>query len=127
MRNNRLHTRMSHSDAEAMMGPFQRDAIVLVTLNSPREKFWGAVLAISGAGLSIRGIDLNSFEDFIRQVKAGEQVMAHTVFFPLHRVERIELDTRDGDIPSLQERFINKAGIRFSEMVAGLSSGEHGE
>jgi hypothetical protein len=45
---------------------FTKGAMVLVTLNTPREKFWGAVLDISPSGIAMRGIDLNSFEDFAR-------------------------------------------------------------
>ncbi len=95
---------------------FAPGSVVLVTLNQPREKFWGAVMAVSTAGIAMRGVDLNSFEDFIRQVKIGEQVAPHAVFFPMHRVERMELDTRDGDIPSMQERFEGKSGATFRKM-----------
>lgn len=101
--------------------PFVKGTIVLVTLNTPREKFWGAVLTISPSGVSIRGIDLNSFEDFARLVKAGENVTPASVFFPMHRVERIELDARNGDIPSIGERFENRTG-RSLESLSGLAA-----
>lgn len=97
---------------------FARGRIVLVSLNTPREKFWGALLEVSPAGLSLRGIDLNSLEDFARQVKSGEPVTPGAVFFPMHRVERMELDARNGDIPSLCERFFSKTGRQFPEFVA---------
>jgi len=96
---------------------FARGAIVLVSLNSPREKFWGVVLELASPGVSLRGIDLNSFEDFSRQVKAGEEVTPNAVFFPMHRVERIELDARNGEIPSLQSRFALKTGREYSEIL----------
>lgn len=99
-------------------GIFTRGQIVLVTLNTPREKFWGALLELSPAGVSLRGIDLNSLEDFARQVKSGDAVSPGAVFFPMHRVERIELDARNGDIPSLCERFFAKTNRDFSEFVA---------
>lgn len=104
---------------------FSAGAVVLVSLNGPREKFWGTVLAISAAGVSLRGIELQSFEDFARQVKSGEQVTPNAVFFPMHRVERIELDQRNGDIPSMQDRFQGKTGQSFSEMFSpsGTSKG----
>src|SRR5207244_870097 len=51
------------------MQPFAENSIVLVTLNSPREKYWGSVIAVNPAGISLRGMDLNSFDDFARQVK----------------------------------------------------------
>jgi hypothetical protein len=95
---------------------FSKGAIVLVTLNTPREKFWGAVLDISPSGIAMRGIDLNSFEDFARLINAGENATPASVFFPMHRVERIELDTRNGDIPSLGERFENRTGRGFTTL-----------
>jgi hypothetical protein len=102
----------------ATTGPFAAGAIVLVTLNHPREKYWGAVQAVNPAGVALRGVDLNSFDDFIRQLKAGEPVAPHTVFFPMHRVERMELDARNADIPSLQERFEAKAGRDCATLFA---------
>ena len=50
---------------------------------------------------------MDSFEDFVRLIKTGE-ADAVTVFLPMHRVERIELDARNGTIPSLGERFAEK-------------------
>ncbi len=99
------------------MEVFPPNSIVLITLNSPREKFWGAVLSVSVAGISIRGIDLNSLDDFARQVKEREPVSPHVVFFPMHRVERVELDLRNGEIPSIQERFENKSGRGIEMLV----------
>jgi hypothetical protein len=98
---------------------FPSGSIVLVTLNTPREKFWGALLELAPAGISLRGIDLNSLEDFARQVRSGEAVTPGAVFFPMHRVERIELDLRNGDIPSLCERFFAKTNRQFADFVTG--------
>jgi hypothetical protein len=106
--------RMSDDQATAAAAPrhaaFAPGAVVLVTLSSPREKFWGVLLEISGAGLSLRGLDLNSFEDFVHLVRAGEPATPAAVFFPMHRVERMEADEHCGDIPSLKERFQEKTG-----------------
>jgi len=99
-------------------GPFVAGALVLVTLNSPREKFWGAILELAPAGLSVRGIELNSFEDVATMVKAGELVTPAAVFFPMHRVERVDLDARSGEIPSLAERFLSKTGHDFAGLLA---------
>ena len=103
--------------------PFARGAIVLVTLNSPREKFWGAILDVSSAGVSIRGVDLNSFEEVTGMLRANEPVMPATVFFPLSRVERIELELSNGPIPSLSDRFISKSGRRAEEFLDVLDDG----
>ncbi len=90
--------------------PFHAGALVLITLNTPREKFWGALLEVTPAGVSVRGVDLNSLDDFARQIRAGDPAMPAAVFFPMHRIERMELDVRAGEIPSLGERFEAKAG-----------------
>jgi len=100
-----------------VINPFVPGNVVVVTLNMPREKFWGTLLALTPAGASLRGIDLNSLDDFARQVRDGDQVDANIVFFPMHRIERIESDDRNGEIPSLQERFENKAGRTFKSLA----------
>lgn len=98
--------------------------MVLVTLSAPREKFWGAVLDLSPSGLSIRGLSLNSFDDFANQVRAGEEPSAAAVFFPMHRVERIELDLRNGEIPSLADRFESKTGHHAAEVLGADAAQE---
>ena len=103
--------------ADEFPDAFVPGAMVVVTLNTPREKFWGAILAINPAGLSIRGVGLNSFDDFIRQVNAGESAMANVVFFPMHRIERLEIDARNFDIPSLAEGFEAKTGRKVTAML----------
>jgi hypothetical protein len=95
---------------------FARGAVVLITLREPREKYWGAVLEINTAGVSLSGIALSAFDDFARLVRDGEPACPGVVFFPLHRVERIELDLPSGEIPSLRQRFAQACG-RAAESV----------
>ena len=83
---------------------------MVVTLNNPREKFWGAILHLSPEGVSLRGVDLAAFEGLIAQIKAGESFTSGIVFFPMHRVERMELDLPEGSILSLAQRFAEKTG-----------------
>ena len=71
---------------------------------------------MSVAGVSLRGIILESLDDFARQLKIGESADPALVFFPMHRVERVELDTRNGDIPSVAERFLSKSGFNAIEV-----------
>ena len=111
-----------HARVETTEGPlFGRGAMVLLSLSAPREKYWGMVLDLAPAGISLRGIELSCFEDFVRQVKAGDPVMPNAVFFPMHRVERMELDACNGDIPSLQSRFLSKSGLEFQNLLAGAA------
>lgn len=95
---------------------FRSGAIVLVSLQNPREKFWGALISLAPAGLVLSGIPLESFEDFAAQIRDGESTSASTLFFPMHRVERIELDQRSGDITSLSERFKAKSGLSAEQV-----------
>ncbi|HEV7550907.1 MAG TPA: hypothetical protein VGP65_04460 [Candidatus Angelobacter sp.] len=85
--------------------------LVLVTLQNPREKFWGILTALTPAGASLRGVDLQSFDDFTQLVKAGEAATPSTVFFPMHRVQRMEVDARNGELPSLADQFAAKTGF----------------
>jgi hypothetical protein len=89
---------------------FTTGTVVLVCLANPREKFWGAILEVSSAGLSLRGIDLASFDGVVSLLRSGEPANALEVFFPMHRVERMETDLRDGAIPALGERFLAATG-----------------
>lgn len=89
--------------------------LVLVTLQNPREKFWGVILALTPAGLSLRGVDLESLEDFTQMVKSGEPASANVVFFPMHRVQRVEVDGRTGGLPSLADQFAAKTGVNVSK------------
>jgi len=91
--------------------PFRPGAIVLLTLGNPREKFWGAILALTAQGLSLAGIELGSFEDLVSMIKAGDSATCGVVFFPMDRIERVELDSPDGNIPSLSQRFATKTGL----------------
>jgi hypothetical protein len=85
--------------------------MVVVTLGNPREKFWGAILALTPEGLSLSGVELASFEDLVSMIKAGDPPSSSVVFFPMHRIERMELDLPDGGIPSLSQRFTSKTGL----------------
>jgi hypothetical protein len=92
--------------------PFVSGAIVIATLSNPREKFWGMILALAAEGLSLSGAELASFEDLAVMVRDGEPFTPAVVFFPMHRIERVELDLPDGSLPSLSQRFLAKTGLQ---------------
>lgn len=85
--------------------------MVVVTLGNPRDKFWGVILSLAPEGLALTGIELASFEDLIVMVKAEEPYTPAVVFFPMHRIERVELDLPDGNLASLSQRFQGKTGV----------------
>jgi hypothetical protein len=85
---------------------------IVLILREPREKIWGILQEITPAGVYARGLDLNAFDEFIRSYQSGEHFYGFSnMFFPLWRVERISLDERDGDIPSLAEQFEARTNI----------------
>jgi hypothetical protein len=96
------------------------NSIVIISLHSPKEKVWGILLDINPSGVTTRGIDLNSFDHFVRQVNEpdGERVGLPTVFFPMVRVERISLDEPSGSIPSMGDIFQRKLGRSLTEYLA---------
>jgi hypothetical protein len=87
---------------------------VIATLCNPREKFWGTILTLASEGLSLCGAELASFEDLTVMVRDGEPFTPAVVFFPMHRIERVELDLPDGSLPSLSQRFFAKTGLEPS-------------
>lgn len=83
-------------------------SVVLVTLHTPKEKIWGLLLDLTPAGITVCGIDLSAFEDWLSQVGTDEEMGLSTVFYPLQRVERVTMDERMGNLPSLHDRFQRK-------------------
>ena len=97
--------------------------MVVVTLGNPRDKFWGMILSLAPEGVSLSGIELASFEDLVVMVKDGEPFTPAVVFFPMHRIERVELDLPDGSLPSLSQRFSAKTGLRPAETLGSQLAG----
>ncbi|HEV8384605.1 MAG TPA: hypothetical protein VGQ11_07015 [Candidatus Acidoferrales bacterium] len=95
-------------------------SIIVVSLHSPKERIWGELLEMNVAGVTLRGIDLNSFDDFVRQARdpEGDLVGLPTLFFPMIRVERIALDEPRGSVPSLAEMFEQKVGRSLLDYLA---------
>jgi rhomboid protease GluP len=100
--------------------PVDPHSIVVVSLHSPKEKVWGELLDINPSGVTLRGIDLNSFDHFIRQLNEpdGERIGLPTIFFPMNRVERVSLDEPTGSIPSMNELFARKIGRSLTEYLS---------
>jgi hypothetical protein len=88
-------------------------AIVIVHLINPTEKFFGVLQDLAVVGISFRGINLNSFDDWMAQAaRPGDQTLGlSTMFVPLFRVERIFLDEAVGEVESYRQRFQKRVGI----------------
>ena len=85
-----------------MMGGFEPRSLVIVNLINPKEKFFGVLGSLSAAGITVRAVNLDSFDDWIRQLASDESpdFDLMTMFFPLFRVERIFVDEPSGAIKS---------------------------
>jgi len=91
---------------------------VVVYLHSPREKLWGLMNELSPAGIFLRGIDLNTFDDWTRMIVRGERNIGLThVFLPMWRIERVALDETVDEIPSLADKFYTRVGISIIEYL----------
>ena len=100
-------------------------AVVIVHLINPTEKFWGLLGDLGVAGVTLRGINLTSFDDWMRQAaRPGEQSLGlSTMFVPLFRVERIFLDEPVGEVESYRQRFERRVGLPV-ERYLGLEASD---
>jgi len=94
-------------------------SIVVVNLVSPVQRFFGSLIDLNPAGITIRGIDLDTFEDWTNQVSGTEEsgVQPATTFFPLYRIEKMILDENNGAIPSLSNVFLARVGSPLEEYL----------
>lgn len=93
-------------------------AAVVIVLHTPREKFWGIVDEINSAGVFCRGLDLNSFDDWLAAVAHAEPFIGvGDVFFPMWRIERVARDEATGEIPSLYEQVEKRTGKTVAELL----------
>jgi hypothetical protein len=99
---------------------------VIVNLASPSEKYWGILGEIGVAGVTMRGIGVQSFDDWTAQAARGEErtLDLATMFFPLFRIERIFLDEPVGEVESYRQRFEKRVGRRVEEYLGMVDAGE---
>lgn len=95
-----------------------RGTPVLLVLHSPREKCWGMLDEITAAGVFLRGLDLNAFDEWLRSIVRGEPFIGFSsLFFPMWRVERVSKDEPNGDVPSLHEQVEQRTGRTLEELL----------
>lgn len=97
----------------------QPGAPVVIVLHTPREKCWGMLDEISPAGVFLRGLDLNAFDDWLSALIHEEPFVGFgDLFFPMWRIERISKDEASGGIPSLCDQVAHRTGRSIEEVVA---------
>jgi hypothetical protein len=92
---------------------------VIVNLINPNEKYWGIVGEIGMAGIVLRGIGVETFDDWMAQAARGQEhtLDLATMFFPLFRIERLFLDEPVGQVQSYAQRFFERVGRPVEEYV----------
>lgn len=95
--------------------PFAPGDLVILHLINPSEKFWGVLLELGVAGVTLRGISVSSFDDWMFQAARSEEgptaLGLSTMFLPLFRVERMFLDEAVGEVESYGQRFQRQVGV----------------
>jgi hypothetical protein len=104
-----------------MREAFASGTPVVVYLHSPREKMFGVLLALQPAGITVRGIDLAAFDDWLRQEARRDEpgLGLVTLFLPMNRVERVERDETVGGLEGFADRFRRQTGRSVLEAAAG--------
>lgn len=94
-------------------------ALVILHCGNPREKMWGVVTRLDAVGVVLRGLDLASVEDWLRQERSGaESLIGPTTFFvPLNRVLRIDLEESGPAVESYGDRYAAACGRDVREAL----------
>lgn len=110
---------MSGDRSSVQTGLMEPGAIVVLHVGSPPEKYWGILHQVVGAGITLRGLNLSSFDDWMRAAAYGEEagIGLATMFFPLHRVERMFLDEPLGGAESLAQTFERRVGQTVEDFL----------
>ncbi len=96
-----------------------RGSIVILNLVNPSEKYFGVLESLTRPGVTLRCINLSSFDDWLRSVANDPRpaLGLATVFFPLSRVERMFLDEQVGEVESLSQTFERRVGRPVTEYL----------
>lgn len=96
-------------------------ALVIVHCREPREKLWGVLVRLDGVGLVLRGLDLDSVEDWLRQERSGGDrlIAPSTCFLPTHRIARVDLDESGVAVASFGDRYAEACGRDVREALMG--------
>ena len=98
-------------------------SLVILHCGNPREKMWGILQRLDAVGAVVRGLDLDSVEDWLRQERAGgDRLLGPSTFFvPMARVVRIDLDESTVAVESYADRYRAACGgdVRDALLDAG--------
>jgi hypothetical protein len=98
-------------------------SLVIVNCGNPREKMWGCVVQLESSGVVVRGLEIETVEDWLRQERSGGrgEIGPSTFFIPMHRVVRIDLDESSGAVESFGDRFRGACGRDVRDVLLKTS------
>lgn len=81
--------------------------LVVIHCTNPREKHWGLLIRMDELGVVLRGLDLESVEDWLAQERSGGDplITPSTFFLPTHRVIRLDRDESGPVVAGYGDRF----------------------
>lgn len=102
-------------------GAFGPGSVVIAHFRDPVEKYWGVLTGLDTSGVVLRGLGVGAFDEWMYQIARGENepLGLTTIFVPMSRVERLDLDEQVGEVGSYRQRFERHVG-RSVESWLGL-------
>jgi len=96
-------------------------SLVVLHCANPREKHWGLLIRLDGLGAVVRGLDLESVEDWLAQERGGGDplIVPSTFFVPSHRLIRIDLDETGPVVTGYGDRFRRESGRDVRRALTG--------
>lgn len=94
-------------------------SIIVLHLVEPSEKYFGVLTRLGAAGVTVRAVNLSSFDDWINSLSydARPAFGPATIFFPMRRVERMALDEEAGEVESLSQMLERRVGKSARELL----------
>jgi hypothetical protein len=89
---------------------------IIIIMQNPREKIFGVLDEIRAAGIFVRGIDLNYFDEWTQAINNNEQYLPmQNLFYPMWRIERVSVDESSHGMPSMAEQFEQRTGLKITD------------
>ncbi len=89
-----------------------------VHLIEPVERLWGRLIKLDQAGVVIRGVDVKQVETFKFQFNREDKlVFPQTIFFPMRRVQKVDLDEALDTLPSVIETIEEITGLSRNDII----------
>ena len=92
---------------------------VNIHLTDPTERIWGRLKRLDPAGVVVRGIDVRQIDTFRYQFRKDQPtVFPQTLFFPMHRVLKIDLDEPVDHLPAIIESIKRATGMDEDQIMS---------